>query len=123
MNVDMLSSLNDKCMVMMSAGQRMADLMVANMENTATRSMDNMKCYADMCMPKAVAMGELATMEGLRGAVENQSKAVADLGQKMASDAQDMVQMGIDLMTEAQKVASDCANELMAKPEPAATAS
>jgi hypothetical protein len=122
MNVDMLSSLNDKCMVMMSAGQRMADLVVANMESTAARSMDNMKCYADMCMPKAAAMGDLATAEGLRSAVETQGKAVVGLGQKMATDAQDMVQMGLDLMTEAQKVATDCANDLMAKPEPEATA-
>ena len=123
MNVDMLSSVNDKCMVMMSAGQRMADLMVANMENAVARSMDNMKCYADICMPKGVAMGDLATAEGLRGAMANQGKAVVGLGQKMANDAQDMVQMSLDMMTEAQKVATDCANELMAKPEPAASAS
>ena len=67
-------------------------------------------------------LGDLATAEGLRGAMATQGKAVFGLSQKMANDAQEMVQMGLDMMTEAQKVATDCANELMAKPEPEASA-
>lgn len=107
MNTDILSAFTQQSKRFMAPVQKLNDLAIANAEKLIAFQMASVRSYADLGMAQWKAAAEVNDPESFLGYLTKQGARMTSMSEQVVADAKKVYQMGVDFVSNVQKVAQE----------------
>jgi phasin family protein len=107
MNTDILATLTEQTKSFMAPVQKLNTIAIANTEKLVAFQTASVQKYAELGLAQWKAAAQVSDPESLMTYVTAQGARMTDVGEQVMADAKQTYQLGMDLLSEAQKVTQE----------------
>lgn len=107
MNTDILATVTEQSKSFMAPVQKLNTIAIANTEKLLAFQTASLQKYAQMQMAQWKAAAQVNDAESLMAYLTAQGARMTDVGNQVIADTKQAYQLGMDLLSEAQKVTQE----------------
>ncbi|HXH04376.1 MAG TPA: TIGR01841 family phasin [Candidatus Competibacteraceae bacterium] len=112
---DILSKANLSTYEALETLQRLHKLGVTNLEKLSALQLASLNYYADLSLQQLKEVLAVQNPQSLQVYLVGQSERARAVGEKVLTDAKQLIRLGLEFHSEAQRVAQDSLNKLSGK--------